>query len=208
MTNLEITIALAADAAFFQDSQAMKLFSWFPPLSEQQIRSLSRSSDYHAARRALLRQPAWKGVDEKSFSELVYCGRRLHVWEAMREEPRLRPVQSAKALAKVIRERLSGADRPVAVKLDAAELDKVEAEALAAIKRLNTSPERVARLVRAAMKDEPAAWHAFALTTLFDVWNEINDQLAKRNQKLWAEPKHAFLNRMKAWKLLKLPAPR
>ena len=207
MTDLAHTIRLAQTAVQFQDATAQKLFGWFAPLSVDQVRALSRSSDYHAARRALLRTKEFAGISEKGFSELVYCGRRLHVWEAMQEEPRLRPVVSAKALAKVIRERLAGPK--IVVKLDKGEMDQAEAEAIAALKKINTSSDRVQRVLREALKDEPATWHVVMLRSLNECLVEVNGLIEKRNLKGWAElPKGGFMKVMKAWQLLKLPAPR
>lgn len=187
----------------FQNAQAVKLFGWMPPLSANQLLSLSRSSTYRAARAGWVR--ASGVLTDKDADELAFIAKHMDVWSRIGHLPRLRPLRTPKSIAKAIREALRG--KPAKVAAAKGELDEAQAAAAAALKVLKTSPKRVVAAAWEALKDEPGFMHQVATQLLNEIWHAANDSLSERNQDGWALPKAAFLKaNMTTEALYKLPA--
>lgn len=210
MTDLATTIRLAKLAAEFQDAQAVKLFGFSPPLTDEQLASLSKSDRYRDARRAVLATPSFAGITGKAFSELVYAGRKLHVWEAIKKDIEsgakklLRPIKTPKSLASAIRDVLDGTADKTKVVLAPGELDEAQQVIAANVKKLNKPSQAVFAIIEGAKKD-PAFLHDIAVSLIEEVRHLVNDELVERNVDLWAKPKGAFLNSKTVGELFRLP---
>jgi len=175
-------------------------------LDDAEFAAIRRTDKWAFAIKRLMKRSLFAGIDEAAFSELTFIARRLHVWHAIKDLPRLRPVTTPKGVAKAIRLAL----RPVPAKVEVAGVEfdsdqQAELEAVAALKKVATTPKRLAAVAYEALKADPAMMHALAISLLNETWHAVNAVIAEGNQKPWGQPTGAFLKEMDAADLFKLP---
>jgi hypothetical protein len=210
---IESTLAHLDAVRALIEEQAMKNLGVEPPLSADQWATLSRTSNYQAARRMLCRAHRLEYSDYSELTFLVIGGHETLLAQLVARPlkrdggTQLRALASPKACAKAVREHARGS--AIRVKASKTEIDQAQAELVAALRKFRqaggTSDRAVAAVLASGTED--LGWlHAFMQKLAGAVLVVVNDELAKRNVQPWAWGL-AFLKGKKTWQLLRLPAP-